>query len=251
MLTPLKGLKLGRRGALIGIVLSAATATAVGAASGHTPWPEPARPTIVASSEPPSGADVTTSATIDTPTEPVVATTVPTPEVSPDDAVAPPTVAPIVPASPAEPPVAPEPTEPVAVKPAPVPEPAPSAAEAPDVEPAIPDATPVPAPASPPHDNVVPSTLSLSCVVSADSPIGPVSCTWSGETPSGFASYVLLRADPDGKGRVPFGSTDAAAGAFVDSTASAGNHSYVLVALDSAAHPLAHSNMVLVQIAAA
>jgi hypothetical protein len=89
--------------------------------------------------------------------------------------------------------------------------------------------------------------LSLSCA--ADAAAGPVSCSWSGSLPDGFASFVLLRGDPDGKGRVPYHSTDSAGTSFLDQTASAGSHSYVLVALDAASHPLAHSNMVLIQIA--
>ena len=250
MLTPLKGLQLGRRGALIGLALSAATATAVGAASGHTPWPEPARPSFAASSEPPPEAPVTTiatiGATIDAPIEPVIDTTVPAPEVSPQGAVEPATT----PAPAIEPPVAPASTEPVVTEPAPAPPVTePVDAEAPAAEPAAPEAAPAAEPASPPHDNVVPSTLQLSCV--ADSPSGPVACSWSGETPAGFASFVLLRGDPDGKGRVPYRSSDAGGNSFVDGSATAGTHSYVLVALDTADHPLAHSNMVLVQIAAA
>ncbi|MEO7371516.1 MAG: hypothetical protein ABIZ69_11665, partial [Ilumatobacteraceae bacterium] len=100
------------------------------------------------------------------------------------------------------------------------------------------------------HDNHVPETLSMTCAAT-DGSVAPVSCSWSGETPAGFALFVLLRGDPDGKGRVPFRSSTPGAGSFVDATPSAGGHSYVLVALDSAEHPLTHSNMVLVQIAAA
>ena len=244
MLTPLKGLKLGRRGALIGLALSAVTATAVGAASGHTPWPEPTRPSFATSSEPPPDVAVTTIATIAAPIEPVIDTTVAAPEVSPDVVEPATTPAPAI-----APPAAPASTEPVVVEPTPAPpviEPA--VTEEPAVEPAA-DPEPAAEPASPPHDNVVPATLQLSCV--SDSPSGPVACSWSGETPSGFASFVLLRGDPDGKGRVPYRSTDAGGNSFVDGSAAVGSHSYVLVALDTADHPLAHSNMVLVQIAAA
>ena len=246
MLNPLKGLKLGRRGALIGLALSAATATAVGAASGHTLFPEPARPSFAASSEPPTDAGATTVATVGATiaerTEPVVETTVLAPVVSPPDAPEP------APAT--EPLAAPNATEPVVAEPTPAPvvTEAP-VTELPSVEPATPAAAPVDAPAAPPHDNVVPSTLKLSCA--ASSAVGPVACSWSGETPAGFGSFVLLRGDPDGKGRVPYRSTDAGGNSFVDGSAAVGSHSYVLVALDTADHPLAHSNMVLVQIAAA
>ena len=251
MLTPLKGLKLGRRGALIGLALSAATATAVGAASGHTPWPEPARPSFAASSEPTPDDAVTTvatiSATIDAPSAPVIDTPPPAPVVSAPDAVETATT----PAHAIEPPAAPSSTGPALVEPTPEPvvtEPA--VVEPPAVEPAASDAAPADAPTSPPHDNVVPATLQLSCVV-AGGPAGPVACSWSGETPAGFVSFVLLRGDPDGKGRVPYRSTDAGGNSFADVSAAVGSHSYVLVALDAADHPLAHSNMVLVQIAAA
>lgn len=251
MLTPLKGLKLGRRGALIGLALSAATATAVGAASGHSPWPEPARPSFAASSEPASDTAATTLPTIGTTTdgsiEPAIDTTVAAPEVSPPHVVDTKTT----PAPTVEPPAAPTSTEAVVVEPAPAPAPViePVVTEAPAAEPTVADPAPAAEPTSPPHDNVVPATLQLSCI--ANSPSGPVACSWSGETPAGFASFVLLRGDPDGKGRVPYRSTDAGGNSFVDGSAAAGGHSYVLVALDTADHPLAHSNMVLVQIAAA
>jgi hypothetical protein len=132
------------------------------------------------------------------------------------------------------------------------PEPAPEVVE-PAAEPAVtePPVTEAPAPAAPkPSDNVVPATLNLSCALAADGGSSAVSCSWFGDLPQGFASFVLLRGDPDGKGRVPYRSGDPGSTSFLDHTASAGSHSYVLVALDAADHPLAHSNMVLVQIAA-
>ena len=79
MFTPLQGFKLGRRAVLIGIALAGTTATAVGAASGHTPWPEPARPSFstVADHPPSTDAPVVTTETM--PVEPTIETTVPAP----------------------------------------------------------------------------------------------------------------------------------------------------------------------------
>ena len=247
MLTPLQGLKIGRRAFVIGIGLFATTATAVGAASGHAPWPEAARPSFTDQFVPPSTDATTTTVVITTaaPVEPVVEPTT--------IAVAPSTEAPttLPPVETTAAPPAPIVTEAPATSAAPEPQPTePTATEPPAAEP--PAAPPVAEPpASHPSDNVVPATLSLSCVLSADSPTGPVACSWSGVTPSGFASFVLLRGDPDGKGRIPHRTGVAGNGGYVDSSMSAGSHSYVLVALDSADHPLAHSNMVLVQIPAA
>lgn len=245
MFSPLQGFKLGRRAVLIGIALAGTTATAVGAASGHTPWPEPARPSFSAPSDHPPSTDAAVVATETMPVEPTIETTVPAP---PD------TTIPVVTTTEIAPPpsevAVPDPAsaEPVATEPAVVEPPAePPASEPPTTEPA-----PAPAPApKPANDNVVPATLTLACAVGGENPAGPVSCSWSGATPDGFASFVLLRGDPDGKGRVPYRTSDAGATSFVDGSASAGSHSYVLVALDAADHPLAHSNMVLVQIAAA
>ena len=245
MFSPLQGLRLGRRAVVIGIALAGTTATAVGAASGHTPWPEPARPSFATASDHPPSTDAPVITTEALPVEPTIDSTVPAP---------PATTAPVVTTAEIAPPTAavvapdPAPAEPVVTEPAVVEPPAePAITEPPTTEPA-----PAPAPApKPANDNVVPATLTLACAVAGENPAGPVSCSWSGTTPDGFASFVLLRADPDGKGRVPYRSSDAGASSFVDGSASAGNHSYVLVALDAAEHPLAHSNMVLIQIAAA
>jgi hypothetical protein len=233
MFTPLRGLRLGRRAIVVGFVLAGASATAAAAASGNPIWHGADRPFAApAADTPTTDAPVTSDAPVTTNTEPVttVAATVP-PE------VAPPAVQPPAP----EPPVVA--AEPDATQP-PVTEP--PVTEPPVTEPPAPPAPPA-APEPKPNDNVVPATLSLSCT--ADAAAGPVSCSWSGPLPDGFASFVLLRGDPDGKGRVPYHSSDPAGTSFLDQTASAGSHSYVLVALDAAAHPLAHSNMVLIQIA--
>ena len=227
MFNPLRGLKLGRRAVVIGFVVAGATATAAAAASGNPIWHGAPRPYAA-----PADGTLSTEAPVTANTEPAA-------------------------------------TEPAATQPAPT-EPAstePTATEPPSVPPASeptnvvtePDVTqppvteppaPAPPPPSPkPNDNVVPATLNLSCGLATDGAAGPVSCSWSGAVPDGFASFVLLRGDPDGKGRVPYRSGDPGATSFLDQTASAGRHSYVLVALDAADHPLAHSNMVLVQIA--
>ena len=248
MFSPLQGFKLGRRAVLIGIALAGTTATAVGAASGHTPWPEPARPSFATASDHPPSTDVPAPTTEALPVEPTIDSTLPTP---PDTTtpvvttveIAPPTAAVVVPD--------PAPAEPVVTEPAMVePSADPAVSEPPATEPPPTEPAPAPAP-KPASDNVVPATMTLACAVAGENPAGPVSCSWSGATPDGFGSFVLLRADPDGKGRVPYRSSDAGASSFVDGSASAGSHSYVLVALDAAEHPLAHSNMVLIQIAAA
>ena len=243
MFSPLQGFKLGRRAVLIGIALAGTTATAVGAASGHTPWPEPARPTFSAPSDHPPSTDSPVVTTQTTPVEPTIETKVPA---SADTTIPVVTTTEIAPL-PTEVVVAdPAPAESVVTEPAMVEPPAqPAVTEPPTTEPA-----PAPAPKQA-NDNVVPATLTLACALGGENPAGPVSCSWSDATPDGFASFVLLRGDPDGKGRVPYRSSDAGATSFVDGSASAGSHSYVLVALDAADHPLVHSNMVLVQIAAA
>ena len=253
MFTPLQGFKLGRRAIVIGFALAGTTATAVGAASGHTPWREPPRPSLTTAADlSPTTDTPTTMETV--PAEPKAETTVPPP---------PSTNAVVVTTTEIAPPQTPEAIEPEPAPGEPVATEAPIVTEAPVVEPAAeepaatepgapiepPTSPPPPSAAKPTNDNVVPATLSLACV--AETSVGPVSCSWSGGAPDGFASFVLLRSDPDGKGRVPYRTRDAGANTFADGTASAGSHSYVLVALDAADHPLAHSNMVLVQIAAA
>ncbi|MEY2552524.1 MAG: hypothetical protein QOC57_384 [Ilumatobacteraceae bacterium] len=247
MFTPLRGLRIGRRAIVLGFVLAGATATAVGAASGNPIWqgalrPFPATtdtPTTTAAPQPPATEPATTEPATTQPATTLPATTQPAPT---EPAALPPA---------ADQPVADEPVvaEPAAEQPPAAP---PAADEPAPTAPATTE-TPAPAPPAAPapktNDNVVPATLSLSCSLVTDSAAGPVACSWSGASPDGFASFVLLRGDPDGKGRVPYRSSDANASSFVDTTASAGKHSYVVVALDAADHPLAHSNMVLVQIA--
>ena len=253
MFTPLRGLRLGRRAIVVGFVLAGASATAAAAASGNPIWHGAARPFAAPGADTPS-----TDAPVTLNTEPATTEPVSTEPASTEPAsTVPETLPPEVTSAP---PVEPAATEPPAALP-PAPEPAnvvtepdvtqPPVTEPPVTEPPVtePPASPAPPPAPKPNDNVVPATLSLSCVLAADGPAGPVSCSWSGPLPDGFASFVLLRGDPDGKGRVPYHSSDPAGTSFLDQTASAGSHSYVLVALDAAAHPLAHSNMVLVQIA--
>ncbi len=245
MSTPLRGLKIGRRAVVIGFVLAGATATAAAAASGNPIWQGAPRPFAA-----PLDETVTTDSPAPVSTEPAATEPPATEPATTQPAATEPAAtepAPTVPAT-TEPPV----TEPPAP---PAPEPTdvvvePDVTQPPVTEPPAPAPASAPAPAPKPNDNVVPATLHLSCGLAADGAAGPVSCSWSGATPDGFASFVLLRGDPDGKGRVPYRSSDPAATSFLDQTASAGNHSYVLVALDAADHPLAHSNMVLVQIAA-
>lgn len=254
MFTPLQGLRVSRRAIAIGVVLSGVTATAVGAASGHAPWSVPLRPTLAAqTSEPRHDATTTVPATTEPPTiapvvlEPVATqpppvqstTTLDAPHYEPPAPIVPPAAAPVT---------TPAPVEPVAVEPV--------TTEQTAVEPTTPVPTPAlaPAPASTPeahpNDNVVPASLQLSCAAS-DAHITPVTCSWTGAVPAGFATFALLRSDPDGKGRTPYQSADATTTTFVDGTPSAGNHGYVLVVMDAAKHAMAHSNMVRIQINAA
>ena len=75
-----------------------------------------------------------------------------------------------------------------------------------------------------------------------------VSCEWAGAIPAGFAKFVLLRGNHGTTGRVPFQSTDPSAHQYVDLAAAPGSYTYVVVALDAAAKPLVHSNMVPITI---
>jgi hypothetical protein len=243
MFTPLRGLRIGRRAITIGFVLAGFTATAVGAASGNPIWHGALRP---------HAATGDAATTTDSPPPPVTEPVTTEPTTTAPPTTPPPTPEPVVAPSAVEQPAAAVVTEPAAEPPtAPT---APTAEEPAAAEPATTEApappAAAPAPSPKPNDNVVPATLSLSCTLAADGASGPVACSWSGALPDGFASFVLLRGDPDGKGRVPYRSGDPAASSFLDTTASAGKHSYVVVALDAADHPLAHSNMVPVQIAA-
>ena len=259
MFTPLRGLRIGRRAIVIGFVLAGATATAVGAASGNPIWQGAERPIGQGAAERPYPAadqPSTTDAPQPPTTEPATTEPVASEPVATEPATTqPPTTEPAMapPASEQPPAAEPVPTEPAAEQP-PAADVAPAADEPAPTEPPTTEA-PAPAPPVPPapapkaNDNVVPATLNLSCTLTTEGGTGPVACSWSGALPDGFASFVLLRGDPDGKGRVPYRSSDPSASSFLDTSASAGTHSYVVVALDAADHPLAHSNMVLVQIA--